>query len=141
MIDFNTENAASISLLEIPLYGNLYVAVRAIHRDEELSSDWSDAYFAADITTEILAHWANNCGYCIQDCYKILQEHKTILEDEDIHCVLDICGKLKSPETIATEHFKRGDSRETCIEHMNEVYPYLSLSELQMCLQKAGYVD
>lgn len=131
-----------ISLIAIPVLGKLYLAVRAIHQNEELSSDWSEGNYLTDVTAEQLIQWAWNADLCLRDCFLMLKQHGVDLsKDTTMLSVTNVYGQPDSKDTIAKRHYNSGDDIEQCYTHLNRTYPNLSTKELIQCLWMAGYHD
>lgn len=131
-----------ISLITIPVLGKLYLAVRAIHQNKELSSDWSEGNYLTDVTAAQLIQWAWNADLCLRDCFLMLKQHGVDLsKDTTMLSVTKVYGQPDSKYTIAKRHCNAGDDIEQCYAHLNRAYPNLSTLELIQCLWKAGYHD
>ncbi len=132
--------APDISLLDIPVCGEVYIAVRAIHRKPELSGDWTEANLLSEITSYMLVSWAYNQEYCIRDCFTMLKHHDVGIENmEVLGEVLRIYGAPDTPESIAKTHYEAGDAVAVCIKHIEHAYPNMPVRELMGHLCQAGY--
>ena len=141
-IDASQEMPVSFSLLDIPVYGKLYLQVKAIHQKETLSSDWSDQTYLHEITDSQLIHWACHAGYCIRDCYEALKKHNVDIGDYSIlKKVLEFYDRPDTKEDIARQHFSSGDSASVCLEHIDKALPHLSCLDIMDCMWHAGYQE
>lgn len=130
----------NISLLDIPVFGDVYIAVRAIHYKEELSSDWTEANLLTKLTSYMLISWAYSQKYCIRDCYTMLKNHGVSIENMTVlREVLQIYENPDTPERIAETHYEEGDDAAVCIKHIDHAYPNMPGRELMKYLYQAGY--
>lgn len=129
----------NISLLEIPVLGELYLSVRAIHKNLELSSDWCPAHYLTEATASDLIQWAWNADLCLRDCFVMLKQHTVDLSDQVLKQITCIYGQPDTKETIAKRHYIAKDDILLCYQHLEQAYPNLSTTELIECLWNAGY--
>lgn len=129
-----------LSLLDIPVCGEVYIAVRAIHRKAERSSDWTEANLLSEITSHMLISWAYSQEYCIRDCFTMLKNHNVGIDNmEVLGEVLRIYGDPDTPASIAKTHVEAGDAIGVCIKHIERAYPNMPVRELMGYLCQAGY--
>lgn len=136
-----SENPHELSLLDIPVYGNVYIAIRAIHAKQELSSDWSEANLLTDISASMLITWAKNSGYCLQCCRNMLINHGVIINNIINKLLIQTYAILITPTEIAQKHFNENDTVEHCLEHLKNAYPRITQEELLLITEKVGYKE
>ena len=135
------ETAPQISLLAIPVKGQIYLAVRALYsQDESKSSDWSRGNLVGEVTAKDIVLWSLHQSLCIRDCFGMLETHGFSPKDDDvIREVLQHYLTPKMKEELVKEHFQKQDPAEVCLKHLIREYPHLTSGEILRCMWYEGY--
>lgn len=135
--------APQISFLDIPVKGQIYLAVRALYsQDESKNSDWSCGNLVGEVTASDIVLWSLHQSLCIRECFEMLEKHGFPKKDDSlIRTVLQHYLTPKMKEELVKEHFQKQDPADVCLKHLIREYPHLTSGEILKCMWYEGYQE
>lgn len=133
----------TFEILEYLIYGTVYIAIRAMHSDDEndsLHSDWSLLNEFVTITYKEIIKIAYQKGNNVRECYQLLLKRDSTIKDTNVmEFLLKIYGGLHTKESIVKACRDNGDSAFLCLRSVLDYFPNISGVEILICMCGIGY--
>ncbi|MFI3173139.1 MAG: hypothetical protein R3Y58_12350 [Eubacteriales bacterium] len=137
------KQAPTFEILEYLIYGTVYIAIRAMHSDDEtdrLHSDWSLLNEFVTITYKEIIKIAHQKGNTVRECYQLLLKRDSTIKDTTaMEFLLKTYGGLHTKESIVKACHDDGDSAFLCLRNVFDYFPNISGVEILICMCGIGY--